>query len=539
MNATLLYTSLSRQIFTADQQFSDSILKTFMSNDSEILRMRGLLVCRACRELPKEPFCSHFCQHLICKSCYQKGEGKNYGCKWCRNNEDLIRDNQSDIIIMLFKKLCAIMEDVITESIKRTGPSKIKEEFLKFLKQDFDFSKEIEVNLKDNKTNSSNSYALAPSDIGNTEADISDRLMDKFSARSVDSSSQTDCLPLTLCECLKKENSNCVTDLSNHPIAITPAESSTTRSEKLCPHEIRDPCTGDDVSSTVPDNEPNRAKLGPIKSKDDYENKNGMTCPRNESNLNNLDKQYTSIKDNNSNISPKNVFETISNISLKSERKNRSIFEKFGLALTPPPVQSNSESKYKRRKKKLHRDRTRENNEKEPKILPLKLKMRKINTENSDESGYLVQYNIEKIDDENILENNSQQSDDENRDYIGHNGKKFKRKTSYNSDYRVFSDDSDFEDIPYKRKTQKLNQDVCGCGAGNNVKYFTDICKRARCPCFSKGQPCVNCRCRFCSNPFILEEEEEEVYSESDSSNEIFINGKSKDECEMVDVENM
>lgn len=128
--------------------------------------------------------------------------------------------------------------------------------------------------------------------------------------------------------------------------------------------------------------------------------------------------------------------------------------------------------------------------------------------------------------------------------------RKQKRKASLGGKYAEYSDDSDFESDSYISKVhpkvamKKDKAEACSCGSGSHVKYFTNICKRQRCPCFSQGKPCATCKCRFCSNPYPGKAEADDIYmfteTDSDSENEQpQLTYWLKEENEVVDVETM
>jgi len=136
MNATLLYTKLSLEVMNVTSESSDETLNNFMKSDRGFYKLRSLLLCRACRELCIEPYSSKFCQHLVCKHCYDEKKTRNPVCKWCRNEEDIQEDLHSKILIGLYKKLCAILKDVVTGERDADRPgssSSVREKLLNFL----------------------------------------------------------------------------------------------------------------------------------------------------------------------------------------------------------------------------------------------------------------------------------------------------------------------------------------------------------------------------------------------------------------------
>ena len=50
----------------------------------------------------------------------------------------------------------------------------------------------------------------------------------------------------------------------------------------------------------------------------------------------------------------------------------------------------------------------------------------------------------------------------------------------------------------------------CRCGT-NNVMFPEKVCAKGKCPCYSKGNACKNCLCRFCHNPFGSREHREQT----------------------------
>jgi len=538
MNAASLYTQLSRRLFLLENDSNDDYLVEFMKGEKGLFKLRNFLLCRLCRKISAEPLSSKFCQHLICKVCIDQGLFSSSGCKWCRNKEDLTPDHQSTLLIGLFKQLCAILKDMITDSILRTGDNDLKQTFLKFVADGFQFT-DVKVCVRTN--------------IKVNEPTKSEPIPIKFiPPKKVNSSCQTEIIEIietpsrSCCNCENKLKENQTNeDLSNDPIAVTAAESSTMKCDKQTLTEGVEPPSSD-VSSTVPDNLPRKkskvtnsyisskiVKPSKKQCKEDSPKESEDLIP----NIN-----------NHTDISASPYYDSISNLSLKSERKNRSIFEKFGLALSPPsPYLSSSESlrsdKEPKQKRKKSRESKAKNENEILKVAPLKLKMKKINSKNNEESTYLVQYDYEKVISDNVDKSCISTKPDVNGE------RKVKRKATFISDYTIFSDDSDFELSYQKHKkikktltTPKIDRDICGCGSGGKVKYFTDICKRSRCPCFAQGKSCVSCKCRFCSNPYILEvEEEEEIFSESESeSDQLFVDmSQRKEESELIDVEAM
>lgn len=564
MNATSLYAQLSQKVLFITDKTEEGILKEFMRSDKGFFKLRSLLLCRSCRQLCVDPLSSEFCQHLLCQQCFQENQTYGYGCKWCKSKENLMADTSSKILVGLYKNLCAILHDFVTGSIERTGTTREKEKLLRFLDEgctipDIVIEKKpvIEPSIKTKKVSKLKSETTSEHE----------KIVDKTCS--------------CCCTCKNKTNIGSDKDISNDPIKITAAQSSGISLDEET--SKKSPETSlDNVSSTVPDAIPVENSVTPATNEN--QNKYGDQKDGGESSskiqnphLNVSETQSAETKDEhflNSNdpddttkITPSKFYKTLSSISLK-ERKNRNIFEKFGLALSPPESVEDTINVYSvKQKKKKHfkgavYKEQKKKTKKEPKIQPLKLKVKKIG---SSSSSYKVHYNVSNAeqynvpngeqnidsaienDDDVLLNNNTPNEYDKTasilKDFDPPQPRKVKRKATFISNYAIFSDDSDFEiDYSTKKKSRKTSismkdKDICGCGAGSKVKYFTDICKRSRCPCFAQGRSCVNCKCRFCSNPFLLDDEVEESYSDSDSSNDQPLSHLKKDELELVDVE--
>ena len=556
MNAAIIYSKLSRKVLLLNDDSDDEALMDFVKQDKELFKLRTLLLCRSCRTLCLEPFSSDFCKHLICKNCLDENKARNPGCKWCRNEEDLIPDMQSKILVGLYKKLCAILHDFVTGSVEDSGSSAAKQKLLKFLNEGCSIP-DVVVSKELNDEESSK---------------VGKNISSTSNIKIIEEEKQLkESCPKCCCKCGRNgKTDDQVKDFSNDPVAITAAQSSGINIEHEKVHKSPE-YVSDAVSSTVPDSIPVDNRTCPVSL---LQNKYGGI--ENGGNNLNSDSEVENNSQNNckyetlhegsginnnvdkSKISPSKFYKTLS--SLK-EKKNRSIFEKFGLALSPPSPNSsefNESIKFnessKKQKKKKHPKGTEKKKKRpsEPKLQPIKLKVKKIKSLNSSVSGYSV-YNIAADDSEQIKTNDEEYIPEEvnypNQIVLSDSSelevpKKVRRKAStFISNYAIFSDDSDFESIAYygkrarKSATPKQDRETCGCGAGSTVKYFTDICKRARCPCFSKGKACVNCKCRYCSNPFLLNEEVKEIYSDSDSSQDQPLIHWVKDENEMVDVD--
>ena len=192
------------------------------------------------------------------------------------------------------------------------------------------------------------------------------------------------------------------------------------------------------------------------------------------------------------------------------------------------------------------------------KLQPPKLKVRKVTSQNDD--GYSLQYNISNSNEKSELDtftihkteeckgsDDNLSSDVNVRGSVNVELREGKRKSSLDGKYARYSDDSDFESDSISSEVNpkvsvKKEKDVCGCGSGSQVKYFTDICKRQRCPCYSKGKSCATCKCRFCSNQFPATKDVTDVsmFTESESEDEQpQLTYWLKEENDVVDVETM
>lgn len=582
MNATILYTQLSREIFDLSSDCNDEKLNNLMKSDRGFYKLRSLLLCRACRDLCINPYSSTFCQHLVCKECLEQKKSRNPGCKWCRNEEDLVEDVQSKILIGLYKQLCAILKNIASETdgdgnFQLSGTTiSVREKLLTFLSEgcslpDF-VAPKIPI-IEEVNTNSQKSTKRG-----------------RFK-KQIDTV-KTNCPPCC-CKCGKKSEiietkqnekadvkSPQSPDISNDPIKVTAAQSS---EERICEAKTAPELYASDrVTSTVPDSVPaESSKRSTIKNqnKDGGYNKNKRAAQPKEKGTNKVKnvkrgrgrprlkliptvKEIKDLGNRDNKLKPSKKYETdLPNSGKKSSivKKEDEPIETFKkqerfpkLPTSKPPSLNSSLTR-----KKLHLNETsklkeippflsqnKEIIESPPRIMPLKLTVQKIDN-SSNNVSYKIQYNSAH---ESLLSDPPASTSQEpvvETNNITEGFRKAKRKATFVTNYAVFSDDSDFElDIKKSKKIipqVKKTQESCGCGAGSNVKFFTDICKRQRCPCYSQGRACVNCKCRFCSNPYLLEDEiicTDDSDDSSDSANSETMQW-SKSEAEHVDVESM
>ena len=583
MNATILYTQLSREIFDLSTDCNDEKLNNLMKSDRGFYKLRSLLLCRACRDLCIDPYSSAFCQHLVCKECLEQKKSRNPGCKWCRNEQDLVEDVQSKILIGLYKQLCAILKNIASETdgdgnfhLSGTSTS-AREKLLTFLNEGCslpDFVAPKIPNIEEVCLNSKKS----------TKRGRVKKQLDTV---------KTNCPPCC-CKCGTKsekieakqdEKAEVKTpqspDISNDPIKVTAAQSS---EERICQVKTTPELyahASDRVTSTVPDSIPEESsKRSTIKNqnKDGGYNKNKRAALPKEKVTNKVKnvkrgrgrprlkliptvEELKDLSNRDNKLKPSKKYETdlpsSGKRSLFNKKDNESIEphknqERFPKFSSKQPLLNSSLTR-----KKLHPPETSKSKEivlpqqskviteSPPRIMPLKLTVQKIDNSTNNVS-YKIQYNSAQ---ESLLPDPSSSTSQEtvvNTNNITEGFRKAKRKATFVTNYAVFSDDSDFElDIKKSKKIipqMKKTREACGCGAGSNVKFFTDICKRQRCPCYSQGRACVNCKCRFCSNPYLLEDEiicTDDSDDSSDSANSSETVQWPKNEAEHVDVESM
>ena len=610
MNATILYTQLSREIFDLSTECNDEKLNNLMKSDRGLYKLRSFLLCRVCRELCVEPFGVSFCQHLVCKGCLEQKNPRNPGCKWCRNEEELVEDVQGKILIGLYKQLCAILKDTVTETdddddgentLSGTSSS-AREKLLKFLNEGCSLPDFIPPKISMIEEIDTINYP---------------KTVKKGRGRKMVNNLNKSTCPPCCCKCGKKsetveskqqEHGPTLPDISNDPIKVTAAQSSEERiKEAKTVSELY--ASSDKVSSTVPDTLttksskrtkiPNKNKDGAYNknkrvalerekiNKDKLVNKRGRGRPRLKLLPTEKKHKDSIIKDNK--LKPSKKYDTdlpqkpgkalkkyetqttdlllplpqsdlTSSFILKdeltepSEYENINIPEKYpatnnSLSLNRKKLHSSDDSK---KRNEIIANERGGNYKKEvfgvdspPRIQPLKLTVKKI--DNTNNVSYKIQQNSTSENDIDPPPGISQENKIETFNKEGF--RKVKRKATFVTNYAVFSDDSDFElDLKKPKKTAlpqvKKTREACGCGAGANVKFFTDICKRQRCPCYSQGRACVNCKCRFCSNPYLLEDEfictDESDSSSSSSESDTGTSVKwPKNEAEHVDVESM
>ncbi|XP_066930678.1 E3 ubiquitin-protein ligase MSL2-like [Clytia hemisphaerica] len=552
MNATILYTQLSHEILKLDVDCNDEKLSNFMKNDRGFYKLRSLLLCRACRDLCIEPFSATFCKHLVCKACLEGKKPRILGCKWCRNDEDLIEDVQSKILIGLYKQLCAILKDLVTrENTDTPGTStssNMREKILTFLNE---------------------GCSLPDFVVPKIEEIVSDKQpLPKRGRRGRKIEVNIESCPPCCCTCEKKvktsqsekgDNDLKKTDISNDPIKITAAQSS---EERISMVRNSPGYASDSVTSTVPDSLPPPDKPPVPKLKN--HNKDGGSLKIKNAIKEQLPKRekrgrgrpVLSKTTERANNFKKKVFDT----KLRPLKKYEADLpttkeEQTSTTITTKPKTTQSPLKRKSLlhvKEKLLKEKERQLKEKiqeiktqeSPKkiesplrIQPLKLTVKKTNSSNI---SYKIQFKPEVKTEVNEETSDAIILSDKDEEEEPNLVQKAKRKATFVSNYAMFSDESDFEPDTFKKKAKWTwkpleNRDSCSCGASSNVKYFTDICKRARCPCYSQGRACVNCKCRFCSNPYLLDDEE--ICTDSDTSSE----GSQiiKNEIEDIDVETM
>lgn len=394
MSATKLYVELSRKVMSLNNRV---FLGQFIQSDMTLLKLRALLICRACRELCFQPFGSDYCQHLTCEICLTEKTVRQ-ACKWCRNPDDLSLDFQSKILIASYRKLCAILRDFVAGyATNPSGTTKdVKEKLLQTLNEGCGLPK-IE-------SNNSKKIVEPEPEIKNNEK------CSKATQVDVDSKIKEEApvCPPCCCTC-PKENGDvlgrekCIN--SDEKEEVDSAFGDVKDEKKVdCVLDYR----SDTVSSTVPDNVPvifsapdeeAQNKYGALSCKDGGQN----SAEINQSHVDEIKAEPDLELDD----LPQNVVGekveypdssddvgdlSTSRISVK-EREN--IFEKF--ELTPTKLEndspkSKSAEKNRRKLRKSKEKRLKYKCEIKKKLQPLKLKVRKVNSFNDD--GYSVQYNI-------------------------------------------------------------------------------------------------------------------------------------------------
>jgi len=569
MSATKLYAELSRKVLLLNNEV---FLGEFIQNDMTLLKLRALLICRACRELCLQPFGSDYCQHLTCKECLNARTVRQ-ACKWCRNPDDLSLDFQSKILIASYRKLCAILRDFVTgHTINSPGLTKdVKEKLLQTLDEGCGYPRSEVTKVKNvQEIKKIRDSASEPQKVQKVSIAVQADAIPEPDEKSP-------VCPPCCCTCSEVKG-----DLINHEKSLDQDQKgediaavvSEIKDEKKieCVLDYR----SDTVSSTVPDTIPPATFSAPD---EEAQNKYGAfvkdggenSALVNESHVVDEIKVEPDLRlsDELPNVAPPKEEKTegsseyigvlASTIPVK-ERENRSIFEKCGLALSPAKVESDtpkskSSEKSRRKLKKSKEKKLKYTCEIKQKLQPLKLKVRKVNSD-----GYSVQYNISNTNEKtevNTFTIHKSEDCKGSDDYVTSDNltgsdtqesetRKQKRKASLGGKYAEFSDDSDFESDSYISKVhpkvvmKKDKAEACSCGSGSHVKYFTNICKRQRCPCFSQGKSCNACKCRFCSNPYAGKTETDDMFTDSDSENEKpQLTYWLKEENEVVDVETM
>lgn len=525
MNATILYTQLSRQVFMLKADASEESLSIFLDPEKGLYKLRTYLSCRSCRKLGKEHYGAEYCNHILCKSCFNENKNSN-GCKWCRNEGSLVIDYKHQILLGLYNNLCAILLNYVTGWDGGSGISNTKQRLIQFLNEDC---------LLPEKENSKNEKATKISDssiLQNNNNFIFEKksfkknrdVMKKDANIQIDISSS--CYTCHKCQTTRKKT---YADFSHDPKPLSDCENEKFN-EKL-PSPYND-------CRTIERKEIN--EVFQSKSKSQPNGKEGFIVSKGNSFKKNTDPVIKSKKK-----------QTISSRIL-SKRNSMNIFEKFGLALTPPQIADEYISTGKRVYQKKRKEKS-DLQVIEPKLEPLKLKMKRVNTD-SDDSSYNVQYNITNGFNKKGF-SNFHLDDIQSENFNSESCRKNKRRAStFITNYAIFSDDSDFEQMQDFQKCKKPwipkeIREVCGCGVGTNIKYLNDICKRSRCPCYSQGRACLNCKCRFCSNPFVLENDKVSIEHGSSSSEcqinnqknieETFIEKWTKEDPDLVDVESL
>lgn len=549
MNATKLYAQLSRKVMLLN---NGVFLGEFISNDMTLLKLRSLLLCRSCKEICKEPFSSEFCQHLTCEICLREKKLRLACCKWCRNPEDLSADFQSKILIASYRKLCAILRDFVTGYINNTPGINLdlKGKLLQTLDEGC-----VSPRIPWKKTEIIKAESTKPeTELKSTETVSKATQADIFPPIN----EETPVCPPCCCRCPNVnggpaglENPQIVdkaVEIRSDEVVLVPTE-------KKC--DYNSDYRSDTVSSTVPDTLPVIIKSLPVEN---AENKHGIFHKdgSDRDSTNEIESQVKSEpnlkieSDNNLEavvreppVTSCQFYDALTTISMK-ERQNRSIFEKFGLALSPtnkienePPPRTKKIEKHRIKLKKTKEKKLTYTCEIKPKLQPLKLKVRKVNSYDND--GFSVQYNISNSNENSEIENftirkttDTKTSEDctSYSDVTGSDSqepeeRKVKRKATFINNYMsAFSDDSDFESDSAISKRQlkssgkKDRSETCSCGSGSHVKYFTNICKRSRCPCFSQGRSCATCKCRCCSNPYSSENKVDDMFTDSESEND-------------------
>ena len=591
MSATLLYTQLSRTIISADFDPDDDEILNDASKS--LMKLRQLLLCRACRELSYEPHSPEFCQHLVCSECFERRHAHNPGCKWCRSLDDFRPNQQSEMLIDSYKNLCSILVDFLHDGdADDSGYSIVKRRLLNFLVDGVGY--------------------LDPGEL-KTEIDVSVQPSSKRGAddkKKIDATSEQTrntgdvegVCSKCLCDCKLKQAFNATKkqeiEATVSPVEIKQAESSDNCKLTFKDIERNSEELTDTVSSTVPDTLPDLSngpeRLAQIQNKDGAFDEANLEVSQSEEEIveeeeedvvpinNDSPRIRSDTADESSGlegmrrlVDTSRFYKSLS-LSLK-KRKDRNIFEKFGLALSPS-LDSNQNStdesdilkdtikKLKTKRKHLkgaiystQQKKQLPSNEK-PKLMPIKIRMKKIKSE-SDDASYQVHYSstetLETVTVPNKLftkktkkspKKSKKRKLSESSDADDHlsatiidssiesasSGHGKPRRTSQRRRQSVIetdvltisdsmdSDSSDFEPNPVFKKVRKVippkeERDICGCGSGSNIKYFTDICRRLRCPCYSQERPCINCKCRFCSNPYVVNDENSNKNSSSDS----------------------
>ena len=523
MNATSLYVNVCRNMFSSDPEDPSN----WNEIGRQIQKLRQSLTCRVCREVCINPYSSDLCQHLVCKNCLTDKQPHYQGCRWCKNTDDLSEDKQNQIVLTCYKKICELIAESplarvnIGQNGGRNRVWTILQEGMNIpgvhIVQD-DFAAASSSGIQDE----SDVSPVGPScdNFGEKTAWLTanqDNIEDD--ERIPDGASEVNKYGVLAEDC-DRAHEDLHNGMANR--AVSPPTATVT---------VKSECDGENPV---------------LQSKDMGESISESEVPEFTTVANGEDSQ---IEDDPAHLLYPSVGDKRHKHKLKHEGKNEDFIKRKkkkkhfkGSVYRDPPKPG--------KKHKMHSKNTLLVEQQSPQsspskgVLPLKIRVRKLD---SDDVGYrvlcqeemngevsssadvnsgLVNGSIDsdhmdnKVLNSTVSDNNSHvlsyektpkkpknlPIDESDDDFDFRTKYEFPKKCKLKSNKKLNKKSkSIFPKMPQtvlrRPQTGKPKKSKCACGTGSGVKYFSDICKTARCPCFAAGISCTTCKCRFCSNP--------------------------------------
>lgn len=460
MSPLALYISVCRTILQENSALDRASCMDWEDCSRKLRRLRQLLLCRLCKNLCADPYSTENCQHLICKDCKGKKKSNVLGCRYCKSTTELSVDKQTSSVLQCYAKMCEVLYSYYTPG-KTTIRSERVAKVLDIVTEGLGLAETIRSNALFTSKNWPSAASSSYSKLDDVNHVAQQNNVSKHGGSIQDGGT------LQVLES-HSELENAAGNPKDETISLS---------------------TCDIIKKVEPSD-----KL----SVDDI----------NDSNTNNLTNQAESC---NTDLEKKLGFQSI---RTEIEKMAKDDLPLANISLVADPLPNGDDSLVDHKPVMNGRVEQSFLHEKDVnRTLQASLRKRKLrhSTSSDDKKPSVSLRYKRRTSSRDIVENKSVSLQNKDEAPKSENGNTASEKEANTKDsitkglskmngYDSKDTRQPYNNLNIKTKLFRKNKYKCMCGT-SGLKYFTDVCKHGRCVCFEAEVPCVNCKCRFCSNP--------------------------------------